>query len=118
MIRPNTRNRVVTKSKYGPAAGWATQVVVGEAEQELDRERQDDVGDDHADREEERGPAGSTGRTSLALVRGQAGRDERPELVEQDRHREDDPDHDRDLDLDDERVADPEDLERDVAERR
>ena len=46
-----------------------------------------------------------------ALVRRQSGRDERPELVEQDGHREDDPDDQRDLDLDDERVADPQDLE-------
>ena len=53
MISPNTRNMVVTKSKYGPAAGCADEVVVGEAEQERDRERQDDVGDHDADREEE-----------------------------------------------------------------
>ena len=42
------------------------------------------------------------------------GRDERPELVQQDRHREDDADDQRDLDLDDERVTDAEDLERDA----
>ena len=35
MISPNTRNSVVTKSKYGPAAGRGDEDVVGEAEQEL-----------------------------------------------------------------------------------
>ena len=79
-----------------------------------DRERQDDVGDRHAEREEEQGERDP--RPDGPPFGGrQAGRDERPELVEQDRHREDDPDDDRDLDLDDERVADPEDLERLVA---
>ena len=60
---------------------------------------------------------GIHGRMTLLLVRRQPGLDERPELIEQDRHREDDPDDQRDLDLDDERVTDTEDLERHLAER-
>ena len=48
---------------------------------------------------------GIHGRAVRRSLGRQAGRDERPDLVEQDRHRQDDPDHDRDLDLDDERVA-------------
>ena len=46
MIRPNTRNIVVTKSKYGPAARLRRRASSSvKLKQERDRERQDEVGD-------------------------------------------------------------------------
>ena len=104
MTSPNARNSVVTKSKYEPAviSGWRSVVekltrnwaANGRTMQAMhDAEGEEEQGD--------RDPR--SGRAPFA--RGQARRDERPALVEQDRHRQDDPDHDRDLDLDDERVA-------------
>ena len=65
-------------------------------QQELDRVRQDDVGDAHAEREEQqrdRDPRPD----GPPLGVGQAGRDERPQLLQDHRHREDDPGDDRDL---------------------
>ena len=52
MIRPNTRNIVVTKSKYGPAAKSATSTSSVNADQERQGVRQDEVGDGDAEREE------------------------------------------------------------------
>ena len=52
MIRPKARNIVVTKSKYGPAAMLRDQVLAREAEQELDRVRQDEVREPDPEREE------------------------------------------------------------------
>ena len=62
--------------------------------------------------------SGTHGRTVLRSAGVRPGRDERPDLVEQDGHRQDDPDDQGDLDLDDERVADAEDLQVDAVERR
>ena len=104
ITRPKTRNIVVTKSKYGPAAMFATSVLVREAQQERDRVRQDHVRDPDPEREEEqreRDPRAD----GLPLRWRQAGRDERPDLVKQDRHRQDDPDDDRDPQLDREPIA-------------
>ena len=70
-----------------------------------DRERQDDVGDRRRRSRRSSRASGIHGRSVLRSLGGQAGRDERPELVQQDRHRQDDPDHERDLELDEERVA-------------
>ena len=53
MTRPNARNIVVTKSKYGPAADQGCEVVVVKLNRNVDRVRQDEVGDDDAEGEEE-----------------------------------------------------------------
>ncbi len=108
MVSPNARNSVVTKSKYGPAASELTRVVARETEQELHGVGQDHVGDRTAQGEEEqrhREPRSD----DPALLLGEPRRDERPELVEDHRHRQDDPDDDRDLHRDEERVAGSED---------
>ena len=65
--------------------------VVIEAEQERQRVRQDQVRDPDAQGEEEQGQR-DPGPDGLALRRGEARGDERPDLVEDHRHRQDDPD--------------------------
>ena len=61
--------------------------------------------------------SGIHGRTVRRSAGVRPGRDERPDLVEQDRHRQDDPDDDRDPELDREAVAGPEDLRLAVRQR-
>ena len=70
------------------------------ASRNVDRERQDDVRDRHAERRRRTARAGSTAGAPAARAAVRPGDDERPELVEQDRHREDDPDDERDLERD------------------
>ena len=56
--------------------------------------------------------SGIQGRADRRSLGRQPGRHERPQLVEEHGHREDDADHDRDLELDDERVAETGEEER------
>ena len=58
MTSPNARNIVVTKSKYGPAAMFATSWPSLKLSRNCSRERQDDEAIADAEREEERAPAG------------------------------------------------------------
>ena len=106
---------MVTKSKYGPAVMSACEVLVdsklirnpaayGSTNQAIPTPSAKKNKRDRDPR-----PRGSS------FAGRQPGRDERPELVEQDRHGQDDPDHDRDLDLDDEGVAEPGEEQRRVA---
>ena len=93
MIIPKTRNIVVTKSKYGPAANWARDVV---------RERRAGRSARTAGRDRPARPpwrrtasaSGIHGRTVFRSAGVRPGCDERPDLVQQDRHRQDDPDDD------------------------
>ena len=108
---PNTRNIVVTKSKYGGRREVGDEDVVREARRKRIANGRIDVGD-RTPRAKKNSASGIHGRSGAVLRRREARRDERPQLVQQDRHRQDDPDHDRDPERDREAVARPEQLER------